>query len=116
MTQAALRIWCDGPPGAPLIIVAAGFLTETPARDAPDEWATPVIDLARRHGLSAASVQWTSKNANALFASCVDTKNMVLGALSAWTDARTEADHTAQSLAGWIRQLPHPRIHLVGHS
>lgn len=99
-----------------MLVVIAGFLTESGDLTSPDEWAVPVIEFAAAHGFGAASVQWGSRSFTDIFASSSEVGSLALGALAAWREARDAADALAEELPAWIGAFGTRDVHIVGHS
>ena len=110
-----LKIWCDGEPNAPIVVVIPGFMNETDISNPLKGWTAPTVQFARTHMFSAAGLYWDSKSFTKNEIDSLSLHNLQNGVLNTWRAARKEADRVAKRLSEVLENVNRPVI-LVGHS
>lgn len=110
-----LKIWCDGEPNAPIVIVIPGFMNETDISNPLKGWTAPTVQFARAHMFSAAGLYWDSKSFTKNEIDSLSLHNLQNGVLNTWRSARKEADRVAKRLGDILENVGRPVI-LIGHS
>jgi hypothetical protein len=110
-----LKIWCDGEPNAPIVVVIPGFMNETDIENPLKGWTAPTVQFARTHMFSAGGIYWDSKSFTKNEIDSLSLHNLQNGVLNTWRAARKEADRVAKSLDTVLNNVDRPVI-LVGHS
>ena len=110
-----LKMWCDGEPKAPIIIVIPGFMNETDITNPLKGWTAPTLQFAHTRMFSAAGLYWNSKSFTQPEIDSISPHNLQKGVLNMWRAARKEADRVANQLGYILEHIDRPVI-LIGHS
>lgn len=110
-----LKIWCDGSPNAPIVVVIPGFLNETDISNPLKGWDEPILQFCSENMFSAGGLYWDSKSFTKNEVNSLSLHKLQNGILDTWRAARKEADRISKKLDEILNVVDRPII-LVGHS